>query len=69
MFPVIPAIVIGGSSISLGWYYKLSPKERSQADRETVNFAKKIFGKILEQLTTEELKIVLEFVKKKVRNN
>jgi len=56
-FPIVPllaiiAIVSGG--VTLVWYDELNKTEKEKADRLACDYAQKLFGKSVKQLTKEE---------------
>lgn len=67
MFPFIPLIALAsllGGSVTLIWYYCLSPEEQKKADRIAGQYALEMFGKKLDELTSSEANDVHKFTKR-----
>lgn len=57
MFPIVPIlalIAIFGGGATLLWYDNLSQQEKDRANRLTMQYAKELFGKTVNELTSAE---------------
>lgn len=59
----LAAIAAALGLYSLVWYHSLTKEEREQADRLTIEYAKALYNKAVNQLTKLQLDRVLELVK------
>ena len=65
VFPIIPIasiIAILGGVGSLTWYSSLSAEEKEDADSKANVYAKKEFGKALDELKKEEFELVIDAI-------
>jgi hypothetical protein len=50
----------------LWWYQNLTPAERKEADGLLVDYAQQLYGKALDQLTSDQLTRVQDLVKSRM---
>ena len=66
-FPIIPllaiAAILGGAG-TLAWYSRLPQAKKDEADRKANEYARKLFNKALDELTTRQAAQISERVRK-----
>jgi hypothetical protein len=62
-FGIGSALVAALGGYGLLWYHNLSKAEQEEADRLAVNYARQLYSKSLDQLTSHQLDRVHELVK------
>ncbi|QVL30812.1 hypothetical protein KIH39_18415 [Telmatocola sphagniphila] len=57
-FPIVPLISTVCAALGLGglyWYYQLSKEEQQEADRIAMGYARSLYNKTVEELTSSEI--------------
>jgi len=63
-FGLMAAMLAAGAGYALYWYEQLSAAEKAEADRLAVEYAKQIYNKALDQLTSSQLARICDLVKR-----
>jgi hypothetical protein len=60
---IVSAVAAALGLYGLWWYHNLPKEEQAEADRLAVEYARKLYDKTLDQLTSHQLGRVYELVK------
>ncbi|HVX10255.1 MAG TPA: hypothetical protein VHC22_03585 [Pirellulales bacterium] len=60
---ILAAVAAAAGIFTLWWYYRLSKEEQEQADRAAAEYARKFYNTALQELSSHQLKWVIETVK------
>lgn len=60
---ILASVAAGVGLAGLWWYYRLSKEQQEQADRAAAEYAMMFYNKALEELTSHQLKWVIDTVK------
>jgi hypothetical protein len=63
---LLSAVAAALGLYGLWWYHSLSEEKRAEADRLAVQFARALYNKALDQLTSGQLSQVYELVKNRM---
>jgi len=69
LFPIVGILTAAAAAVGaygLYWYERLTPEQRSEADNLAVEYARSLYNRGLDQLTSEQFSRVAALVKRNV---